>query len=111
MIYIASPYSDPDEQVRDERYTEVAAFCAAKVSEGFVVYSPIVHWHTIAVAANLPTDWSFWEKHNYTMLAKADELWIYGLPGWEKSKGIDAELLYWRTVLGREEVAHFVPES
>lgn len=109
MIYIASPYSHDDEQIREERYIEVAAFCAEQARAGFVVYSPIVHWHTIASAAELPTTWDFWSVHNFHMLAKADHLWIYCLPDWEKSRGVIAERDYWNLTLRRNNLRLISP--
>lgn len=109
MIYVASPYTHPDEDVRDYRYVQVAAFCAEQAREGFIVYSPIVHWHTIATAAGLRTDWDFWSVHNFDMLARADHLWIYCIPGWEDSRGVNAERDYWKLTLKRNNLRLISP--
>lgn len=61
---------------------------------GLVVYSPIVHNHPIAELIDLPKDWAFWEKIDITMLAKCDMLYVLKINGWEKSRGVAAEIKF-----------------
>jgi len=60
MIYLATPYSDPDPEVREFRYREVNKAAAQLISEGHHVFSPISHTHPIAQAGDLPTGWDYW---------------------------------------------------
>lgn len=110
MIYLAAPYSHPNEAVREERYLDTCRFLVSHAREGCFLYSPIVHWHHIAVHWKLPTDWPFWERQCLPMLEKADELWVLCLPGWLNSKGVTAETTYWREELKREHVALHCPD-
>jgi hypothetical protein len=91
MIYLASPYSDKDPDVMEARFHAVCRFAGRLMREGQVVYSPIAHCHPIAVRVELPRDWGFWQKFDREMIAKADELWILRLPGWDSSRGVAAE--------------------
>lgn len=111
MIYIASPYTHRDPNVREFRYHAVACFCGEKAKEGLVVYSPIVHWHQISIICDLPFEIDYWHRNCRELLAKADELWIYCLPGWSTSKGITAETMYWREELNRNDVTLHCPPN
>lgn len=111
MIYVASPYSHPSEAVRERRFRSTCAFCAEHAREGLFIYSPIVHWHYIALNWDLPTDWGFWRRQCFEMLEKADELWILCLPGWFDSKGVTAETNYWQKVLNRDNPSLHCPSS
>lgn len=62
------------------------------IKEGWIVYSPILHNHHLALAYALPHDWDFWEKFDRRMILASDVLGIYRLPGWEESVGLRAEI-------------------
>lgn len=91
MIYLASPYSDPDPAVRHERFRQVCLHGARMVREGRLVYSPIVHSHLLA-EQGLPSDWPFWAEHSRWMLSACRELVVLALPGWKESTGVSAEV-------------------
>jgi hypothetical protein len=91
MIYLASPYSDPDPAVMEARFDAVCRYAGKLMNEGLVVYSPIAHCHPIAVRTGLPRDWTFWKKFDTEMLAKATEFRVLKLSGWAISKGVEAE--------------------
>lgn len=74
MIYLASPYSDPDPAVREQRYEAACAATVAMLRAGHVVFSPIVHSHPL-VAYGLPTDWAFWQRVNGDHLLFATKSW------------------------------------
>lgn len=95
-IYVASPYSDEDAMVRQQRWREVCWLLAQLVQKHptYIFYSPIAHWHITALNHDLPKDHKFWENQNETMIDWADQVWIYCLPGWENSKGIKSEITY-----------------
>jgi hypothetical protein len=91
MIYLASPYSDPDPAVMEQRFDAVCRKAGELMNRGEIVYSPIAHCHPIAVRVGLPRDWTFWHKFDREMLCTAKEMWILRLPGWQESAGIRAE--------------------
>ena len=92
MQYVASPYSNPDKNIEQLRYYAALNFCASAARQGLYVYSPIVHWHAVALKHSLPTDAAFWDKFNMTMLRRADGIILLKLPGWETSRGCAREL-------------------
>ena len=91
MLYLASPYSDPDNAVRDQRFRAACRATAALLCSGHVVYSPIVHGHPL-VEFGLPTDWEFWQRYDREHLARCDELVVLTLDGWQESVGVQAEI-------------------
>jgi len=97
MIYLASPYSHPDPQVRQARYEAVCRAAAALMREGHAVFSPIAHSHGIA-RYGLPLNWEFWERYDLEMLATCEELWVLKLDGWQQSRGVNAEIAAAKTL-------------
>lgn len=94
MIYLASPYTHERESVMDRRFRQVTAATAYYISEGFVIYSPILHFHPIAVRHELPRDFEFWRHVNEQILLRCDQMWVLKLPGWRESKGVQSEIKF-----------------
>lgn len=95
MIFLASPYRDPDPAVRYWRYEQAVLFCADHVLRGSrPIYSPIVHWHPVAQhrLGLHEKDTAFWMALNRPMLEICDELWVLRLAGWRESEGVAAEI-------------------
>jgi hypothetical protein len=91
LIYIAGPYSHPQEEVRFVRYQQHTQAAALLLQQGYHPYSPIAHWHNAAVIYNLPTNADFWHQHNRAVLAKCSFCVALQLPGWEDSIGLRYE--------------------
>lgn len=92
MIYLATPYSHSDPNVREQRF-KIAAIIAGKLmSKGLIVFSPIAHTHPIAIFCNLPLDFDYWMKFDYDFIDKCDKVIVAKLDGWETSKGVQAEI-------------------
>ena len=92
MIYLATPYSHPDPDIRENRYLVVTRVAAELMNNGYHIYSPITHSHPIALAGELPTSWEFWEQYDRTMLSVCTEMIVLRLVGWNQSVGIKAEI-------------------
>ena len=96
MIYLASPYSHPDPQVKRERFEAVCRIAADLMNAGEIVFSPIAHTHPIALAGELPGDWQYWERYDREILemiaAAGGRLVVANIDGWHKSKGVMAEV-------------------
>ena len=107
MIYLASPYTHPDRDVRQERFEAACRAAAALIRRGHVVFSPIAHSHCIN-QHGLPVEWSYWERQDRRLLAACEELWVLQLDGWEHSRGVLAEIAIARA-LGKP--VRFVSET
>lgn len=92
MIYLASPYTHDSKDVEHERYEAVAKVCAKLARSGDHVYSPIAHWHPIAVEHDMPTDFHWYRAMNESMISRCDSVWVLMLPGWQESKGVKHEI-------------------
>lgn len=92
MIYLASPYSHPEATVRDARFHSVCCVAARLMKSGMHVFSPIAHTHPIALAGDLPRGWDYWEAFDRKMIAACDGVLVLRLDGWDKSKGVTAEI-------------------
>ena len=91
MIYLASPYSHPNVNIREARYRSVCRATAMLLEAGHSVFSPIVHGHPLA-EYGLPTDWAFWQRYDRDHLTRCDELVVLTLDGWRESIGVTAEV-------------------
>lgn len=93
LIYIASPYTNPDSIIRIQNYLDVTKIAADLVSVGHVAISPITYGHVLAECKEMPTDWEFWMDFCLVLLNKCDKLLVCNtIPGWENSKGVAAEI-------------------
>ena len=92
MIYIASPYTGTAEEM-EYRYKLAVEYVAHLCNwyPDIVPYSPIVHFHSVAVAHDLPRHSGYWKRINTHMLRRADGLHILMMDGWEESDGVHFE--------------------
>lgn len=93
-IYLAGPYSSPEFAVQCERYHAHVEAAAKLLRLGYTVIAPIVFWHPLAVAHELPTDAGFWEVQNKWYLRHCKLLVMLDIPGWQESEGLRTERLY-----------------
>jgi len=91
-IYLASPYTHQDPAVQRQRYHDVTLVVAKLVGSGYIVYSPIAHFHPISELHSLPGDYTFWSKINTAMLRGAQALHVLMLDGWKHSRGVKEEI-------------------
>jgi hypothetical protein len=92
LIYLASPYSHPNDDVREMNYKIISKIAAEMVSEGHVVLSPISYGHNLLKFCDMPSDWEFWYNFCVTFLLKCDELIVIKMPGWDISRGVLEEI-------------------
>lgn len=94
MIYVASPYSNPDKDIVQENYENVTKYVAELTSQGKIVFSPIVYGHTLLQFKEMPTDWEFWNHFCISFLDKCEEVHVLKLHGWYESTGVQAEIFH-----------------
>lgn len=92
LIYVASPYSHPVDEIRIENYKVVSLYTANLVRNGFVIFSPITYGHHLTEFKEMPLDFEFWGNFCLTFLAKCDMMHVLRIPGWENSKGVREEI-------------------
>ncbi len=91
IIYLAVPYANDYEAVREYRYESVTKVASILMRSGKVVYSPITHNHPIATKHSLPKGWDYWKTFDIAFLSVANEFYVLRLEGWEVSTGVAAE--------------------
>lgn len=97
IIYIASPYSHPDDEVRENNFRLVTQLVADLTEQGYVCMSPITLGHTLLGFKEMPSDWEFWTNFCLSFLEKCEEMIVYKMPGWDKSNGVKAEIEFAET--------------
>lgn len=93
LVYLACPYSHPDETVRLARFEAVNKVAARLMSDGVMVFSPLSGSHPIALAGQLPLGFDFWESYDRAFLSCCHKLIVLKLDGWQESQGVQAEIL------------------
>lgn len=93
-IYLASPYTDPSPTMQESRYILACNACALLARERIPVYAPIVHWREVSILWALPGDSDMWWDQNRVMIDHCAQMWVYTLPGWDRSKGVLQEVDY-----------------
>lgn len=93
MIYLASPYSHPDPEVRRDRFLAVCSAAARLIYNGHRVFSPVAHSHPIAMTGHVDAmAHKLWLDWSLDMLGRCDVLWVLKIPGWDQSKGVCMEI-------------------
>lgn len=87
-IYLAIPYTGI-EQLSFETANRVSG---RLMQEGHIVFSPISHSHPIAQTCELPAHWDYWKEADTAFLSWCDEVRVVMLDGWQRSKGVNAEM-------------------
>lgn len=95
-VYLASPYSHPDPEVRLSRFNTVMAAGAWLLSRRIWYFSPVQYTHILALRFKLPTDADFWWDYNRTMIDAHRAVIMLCIDGWKESKGMKQELEYAR---------------
>ena len=92
LVYLAVPYTHPDPAVMEYRFKAVNLVAGILMKQGIHIFSPISHTHPIAVECDLPRGFDFWEQYDRAILQVCRKVIVLKLPGWEQSKGVQAEI-------------------
>lgn len=92
IIYLASPYTSRDFNIRQMRYEQVKEKTALLLKQGFNVFSPIVYTHPMATEYAFNDTSEYWLTIVLPYLKRCDQMWIYMMPGWQDSHGIAVEV-------------------
>jgi hypothetical protein len=94
LVYLASPYSHPDPLVKAERFRQACTVAGKMMKEGQCVFSPIAHSHPIEqyFEDGSVEGHDFWLKQDFAVLSHCAKLVVLAIDGWERSKGVAAEI-------------------
>lgn len=94
-VYLAAPYIHDNKKVMNERAETIEKKTAELIkSKQIILFSPITYTHEMAKKYCFPTDYKFWLIMNHAFLDWADELWVFRMPGWNYSQGVNDEISY-----------------
>lgn len=93
MIYLASPYTHDDPNVKVRRFELASKAAAVLMQRGEIVFSPIAMTHPMAIYGGLSGAWDFWKRFDTAFVKACEELWVLQLAGWDKSVGVSAEIV------------------
>jgi hypothetical protein len=99
LAYVVTPYSkqfDFPLELHD-RYMQAVRACAL-LCRGYVIYSPIVMHHPLAVEMKLPTDALYWWPRNKRIIDLCDVVIVVTFDGVSTSKGCRQEIEYARSI-------------
>ena len=92
LVYLATPYSHPDAEIRLQRFETVNREAAKLMRAGIHIYSPISHTHPIVMAGDLPRGWDYWKAYNREVMEACVKLLVLRQPGWGRSIGVFNEI-------------------
>ncbi len=93
LVYIMSPYTHDDPEVMELRYENVRSYMWRLIVDfpDAVFYSPIVHFHQVALEYHLPRDIVYWRKKNACMISRCQLGIVLRDGGWMISEGMEWE--------------------
>ncbi len=95
LIYCASPYSNKDIRIMNNREDMVTAIAAGLTERyGYAMFLPITQSAPMErMNPNLKGDFEQWKSIDLFMIKeKSDEVWVIMLDGWKDSIGVSAEI-------------------
>lgn len=93
MIYVSSPFSHPNEEIRKYRYLMVCRYVANLLENGFRAFSPIAHSEGLTMACPwLTRTFGFWKDLDLDMVRRSDSIHVLKLDGYRQSIGVQSEI-------------------
>jgi hypothetical protein len=97
FVYLASPYTASRRRTLVGRFNAACSITIELIHRGVIVFSPIVHGHSIALLG-IPTGIEFWWEYDKAFLNRCSVLCVLMLRGWKSSRGIKREIEYARRI-------------
>ena len=91
IAYLATPYSHTNPDIQRYRYAAITWIAYKLIKSGIHVFSPVTH-NVLSDDFDIVIDYEPLMDFNFEMLSRCDKLLVVKLPGWEKSKGVAAEI-------------------
>lgn len=91
IAYLACPYQHEDSSIKALRLDIVTEVAALLHSKGLYVFSPLTHNHPL-IQKGITQTWDTWRLFDLGILERCDKLLVLSLPGWDISRGVQAEI-------------------
>ena len=106
-FYFATPYTNYFKG-REAAFGVACVEAARLVSTGACVFSPVAHWHPLAIAGNMHAACpDFWDALNEPFMEHAVGLLVCTMTGWESSRGVAHEIKFFEK--RKKMVAYVAP--
>ena len=95
LWYLGSPYSHPNEKVRQKRYDDMCLITSSiiKYHPRVIPFSPIVNSHVLETEYNATPEIG-WVEFDLELLILFDKLAVVMLDGWNESEGVAREIKF-----------------
>lgn len=91
VVYLASPFSDPNPTIKKERLDNVNKVTAKLMRDEICVFSPLSH-NCPLFEYGVQTSREWWMKFDLAMLSRCNKLMVLRQEGWDKSLGVQEEI-------------------
>lgn len=110
MIYLASPYTHFDKNIRQVRAVAAGLVCATLMARGETIFCPVTNGHFLVQVSTPLQQWTHeqWIQYNFPILDQCKKMVVAQLPGWHKSKGILEEIS--RAEASKVPIEHLQPD-
>lgn len=92
LWYLGSPYSSPDSVYRELRFQQASKAAGDLMADGLFLFCPIAMSHPMAEYGSIPHMGEVWYNFDNVILDRCDGILVLMLEGWDKSKGLLAEI-------------------
>lgn len=94
MLYLSTPYSSPDAQIRADRVARVRREMAQLMAIGHIVICPVAMNHEAIelLAARGGPSGDYWRQLESALITVCRELVVLAVPGWRESRGVQREI-------------------
>lgn len=95
MIYLATPYTSLDLPTRNWRFQRARSALYSLWDSGMPAICPVILGHEYEQrqrSGPRERPHEFWMVMARAQLSSCTSLWLLTLPGWEESKGVEAEV-------------------
>jgi len=96
--YLMHPYSNLHPSSQDRVMRVVARIHGTLAAHDVAAYSPIHHTLSCSLVNELRTDAAYWQLFNEHFMRAAVGGILIPWPGWQLSKGVSAELLFFSSI-------------
>lgn len=93
LIYIAAPYYDPNSSVTLKRMERIYGMMHHYIVNDKHPITPL-SMHEIVARYDLNGTYEFWDRYCLNILKRCDEMHVLCLEGWDKSRGVAAEIQF-----------------
>lgn len=91
MIYLASPYTDPNPMIQGLRVRIVSEWIGTQI-EWYNYFSPVLYG--VSLECHVGGTFYAWQHFNRNMIDRLDSFAVLQIEGWDRSEGVIGELDY-----------------